>query len=41
VSQDLTATTNGALRHHSKTHLTVCFSIIVYLCSLVLSMVHL
>ena len=41
VSQDLAATTNGALRHHSKTHLTVCFSIIVYLYSLVLSLVHL
>lgn len=40
ASQDLSATTNGALRHHSQTHLTVCFSI-VYLYCLVLSMVHL
>ena len=38
VSQDLSATTNDALRHHSQTYLTVCFSIL--LC-LVLSMVHL
>ena len=40
VSQDLSATTNGALRHHSKTHLTVCIGALVYLCCLVLSMVH-
>ena len=40
ASQDLSATTNGALRHYSQTYLTVCFSI-VYLCCLVLSMVHL
>ena len=39
VSQDLSATTNGALRHHSRTYLTVCFSIVLF--CLVLSMVHL